>query len=555
MERGDGALPIPANSWLRIEARWCTATVQSDKGSILAMTIKNSGLLIGLALFVLLLCLPTPETFVASARQTLGGRNLSLSPVELADSMRAVLAVMTLMIVWWLTEAVPLPATALLPAVLMPLLKVTGVQGSALYELTPKNVLQNYASPVIYLFLGGFLLAGAMQKWKLDRRFTLWFLTRGNVAGSAGSVLFGMMAVTALISMWISNTAAAAMMLPLGIGVLSLVGAQPGESRFGTALMLGIAWAASIGGVGTIIGTPPNGIALGVLNATLAHDPQYQRLTFLDWMKFGVPYVVLFLPLAWGVLMRLHPPEIRALPGGKVRLQKERATLGPLSVGEKGTIAVCLLAVALWVSSPFWPSLLPAAAVVRVAWLDEYLIGLGCGVLLFLVPVDLRQGQFLLDWEDTRFVDWGTLVLFGGGIALSDALFKTGLATWIATSFVALLGAPGTVLFTIAVIVLISMLTEVTSNTAVTSMMVPVVISIALETGANPVIPAITTALAASMAFMLPVSTPPNALVFGTGYVRLKDMARTGLVLDVLGWFLTAFVVLVVADQLCGVFG
>jgi sodium-dependent dicarboxylate transporter 2/3/5 len=394
-----------------------------------------------------------------------------------------------------------------------------------------------------------------MQKWKLDRRFTLWFLTRGNLAGSAGSVLFGMMTVTAVISMWISNTACTAMMLPLGIGVLSLVGAKPGESRFGTALMLGIAWAASIGGVGTIIGTPPNGIALGILNTTFAHDPLYHRLSFLDWMKFGVPAVALLLPAAWFILMRLHPPEIRALPGGKARLQGERALLGPLSPGEKGAIAVFLLAVTLWVTNPFWPSLLPAALFARMAWVDEYLIGLLCGTLLFFIPLNLRQGQFLLDWRDTRFVDWGTLVLFGGGIAISDAMFKTGLASWIATSFVGLLGTPSTVVLIIAVVLLIELLTEVTSNTAVTSMMVPVAVSIAIKTGANPVAAAVATALAASMAFMLPVATPPNALVYGTGYIRLKDMVRTGLALDLVGWPVTVFIVLVIAGQLWGVLG
>ncbi|MBI5382218.1 MAG: DASS family sodium-coupled anion symporter [Opitutae bacterium] len=519
------------------------------------MKIKAVGFLAGLALFAVVLCLPTPDTFVASAQQSLGPASLALTAPQLAQSMQAVLAVLGLMIVWWLTEAVPLAATALLPAVLFPLLNVTGVQGATRFDFSAKNTLLNYANPVIYLFLGGFLIAGAMQKWKLDRRFTLWFLTRGNLANSAGSVLFGMMVVTAFISMWISNTAAAAMMLPLGLGVLALIEAKPGESRYGTALMLGIAWAASIGGVGTLIGTPPNGIALGILNTTFAHDPLYHRITFLDWMKFGVPYVLLFLPVAWFVLMRLHPPEIRALPGGKARLQEERATLGPLSVGEKGTIAVFLLAVTLWVTNPFWPALLPAALVTRLVWLDEYLIGLLCGTLLFFIPLSLRRGEFLLTWEDTKCVDWGTLILFGGGIALSDAMFKTGLAAWIATSFVGLLGTPSTVVLVLAVVVLIDFLTEVTSNTAVTSMMVPVVVAIALKTGANPVTVAVAAAISASMAFMLPVATPPNALVYGTGYVRLKDMVRAGLVLDLVGWLLTVFIVLIIAGKLWGVLG
>jgi sodium-dependent dicarboxylate transporter 2/3/5 len=519
------------------------------------MKIKTVGFLAGLALFMVILGMPAPASFMASAQQDLGAQPSGLTPQELAQSMQAVLAVLALMVVWWLTEAVPLPATALLPAVLFPLLKVNGVQGQTAFEFTAKNTLLNYANPVIYLFLGGFLIAGAMQKWKLDRRFTLWFLTRGNLANNTGSVLFGMMAVTAFISMWISNTAAAAMMLPLGIGVLSLVGAKPGESRYGTALLLGIAWAASIGGVGTIIGTPPNGIALGILNTTFANDPAYHRITFLDWLKFGVPYVLLFLPLAWWILMRLHPPEIRVLPGGKVQLEAQRARLGPLSAGEKGTIAVFLLVVTLWVTNPFWNSILPEALFTRLTWLDEYLIGLLCGTALFFIPINLAKGEFLLDWEDTKFVDWGTLILFGGGIALSDAMFKTGLASWIARSFVGMLGTPSTVTLVFAVVFLVDFLTEVTSNTAVTSMMVPVVISIAQKTGADPVTVAVAAAVAASMAFMLPVATPPNALVYGTGYVRLKDMVRAGLVLDILGWFLTVFIIVVIAGRLWGVLG
>lgn len=517
------------------------------------MNLKPAGFFAGLALFLLVLVVPTPESFLEAAAGVLEGGPDRLAPSALAGSMKAVLAVLVLMVVWWLTEAVPLPATALLPAVLFPLLRVTGVQGGAVFEFSSKNTLLNYASPVIYLFLGGFLIAGAMQKWRLDRRFTLWFLTRGNLANETGSVLFGMMAVTAFISMWISNTAAAAMMLPLGLGVLSLLGARPGESRYGTALMLGIAWAASIGGVGTLIGTPPNGIAVGILNSTFAHDPAVPRITFLDWMKFGVPCVVLFLPAAWFVLMRLHPPEVRALPGGKRRLEEERRTLGRFAAGEKATIGVFALAVLLWVTNPFWPSLLPAGVFRWLAWVDEYLIGLGCGVLLLFLPLDLRRGVFVLDWRDTGCVDWGTLILFGGGIALSDAMFKTGLAGWIATTFVGTLGTPSTLVLVIAVVLLVDFLTEVTSNTAVTSMMVPVVISIALKTGANPTTVAVAAALAASMAFMLPVATPPNALVYGTGHVRLQDMVRTGLVLDVAGWVTTVFVVLVIGGAVWGV--
>jgi sodium-dependent dicarboxylate transporter 2/3/5 len=517
------------------------------------MSHKTIGLFLGLLLFVVILLVPEFDSFHTTAGGLIQKHQLTLEAGELAYSMKVVFAFLALMVVWWLTEAIPLAATALLPAVLLPWFHVSGVHEGGVVALTMKNILVNYANPVIYLFLGGFLLAAAMQKWKLDRRFTLWFLTRGTLANDTRKILFGVMGATAFLSMWISNTATAAMMLPLGLGILKFANEEPGESRFGTAIMLGIAWSASIGGIGTIIGTPPNGIALGILNSTFADDPSYQRITFLDWMKFGVPYVLLFLPIAWYVLIKLFPPRTRSVAGGKKRLLEERRTLGPLSRGEKGTIAVFVFAVVCWISNPFWIHIFPSAIAERLSWVDEYSIALVAGLLLFLVPVKLSEAEFVLTWSDTRFVDWGTLVLFGGGIALSDAMFKTGVASWIATTAVGLLGTPSTFVMLCAVVLLMALLTEVTSNTAVTSMFVPIIISIAISTGENPVTLAIAAAIAASMAFMLPVATPPNALVFGTGYVRLRDMFRAGFILDMLGWLFTVGVIVVFASWIFGV--
>ncbi|MBF8296522.1 MAG: anion transporter, partial [Bacteroidetes bacterium] len=233
---------------------------------------KPLGLILGLSLSVLILLLPTFPPFLSLAYDIVTTQGVPLDPAVLASSIQSVCALIVLMVLWWITEAVPLPVTALLPAIVLPLLHVTGVSEKSVYEFTIKNALVSYANPVIYLFLGGFLLAAAMQKWGLDRRLTLWMLTRGKIADSSRLILLGMMSVSAFLSMWISNTATTAMMLPLGLGILHQMHLKPGESRFGTALMLGIAWAASIGGVGTIIGTPPNGIALGILNSTFAHD-------------------------------------------------------------------------------------------------------------------------------------------------------------------------------------------------------------------------------------------------------------------------------------------
>jgi sodium-dependent dicarboxylate transporter 2/3/5 len=517
------------------------------------MTAKTIGFLLGLLLFFVLAFLPTFSVFLHAAEEVIAHNNIALQPDLLARSMQIALALLALMVSWWVTEAVPLPATALLPAIILPLFHLTGVQGKSVFEFTHKNVLASYASPVIYLFLGGFLIAAAMQKWRLDRRLTLWLLTRGTIANDTRTTLLGLMAVSAFLSMWISNTATAAMMLPLGLGVLSYLDAKPGESRYGTAMMLGIAWSASIGGIGTIIGTPPNGIALGILNSTFANDPTYHRMTFLDWMKFGVPFVIGFLPIAWLLLLKVYPPEVRSIPGGKGRLLEEQQKLGPLSHGERGTLAVFAIAVVLWVSNPFWDSLLPATLKDQLSWIDEYWIGLFAGVLAFFIPVNLRNGEFLLDWRDTKFFDWGTLLLFGGGIALSDAMFKTGLASWIATSFVGFFGTPSTVVMVFAIVFLIVFLGEVASNTAVASMMVPIVISIALQTGNNPVTLAVAAALAASMGFMLPVATPPNALVYSTGYVRINQMIRAGFWLDILGWLFTVGILVVVAHWVFGV--
>jgi sodium-dependent dicarboxylate transporter 2/3/5 len=516
------------------------------------MSARAIGFVAGLVLFTLLAAAPVFEVFRTSAQEFAAQQSYAIDSSRLAASMQFVLAVLLLMVTWWLTEAVPLPVTALLPAVLLPVLHIVGLHDGHIVEFSLRTVLLNYAHPVIYLFLGGFLLAGAMQKWHLDRRFTLWFLTRGRIANDTRWILLGIMSVTAFLSMWISNTATAAMMLPLGLGILSLMAMEPTKSRFGTALMLGIAWSASIGGIGTIIGTPPNGIALGILESTFRDDPGYVRITFLDWMSIGVPLVIVFLPIAWFVILRMNPPEVRHLPGGRARMMEERLKLGALSAGERRAAAIFLFAVLGWVTNPFWDSLFPKALADQLAWVDEYAIGLIAGVLGFVVPVSLRKREFVLDWGDTKFVGWGTLILFGGGIALSDAMFKTGLASLIAKTFVLQLGNPPTIIMLIAIVFLVDFLTEITSNTAVTSMMVPIFISIALSTGEDPYALAIAAALAASLAFMLPVATPPNALVYSSGYVSIRQMVRTGFMLDIMGWLVAVGILVVFGSWIFG---
>ncbi len=518
------------------------------------MTFQRFGLVLGLLFFVLAIAFPPLDTFHAVSGTFMAEQGLTgIDGAQLARSMQIVAGLMLWMVVWWITEAIPLAWTAFLPLVVAPLLGMVGLSKGGVVELTFPTIARHYVSPVVLLFFGGFLLAASMRRWHLDRRMTLWILTRGRLADSSRATLFGMMAVSAFVSMWISNTATCAMMLPLSLGILGYIGAEPGKSRYGTSLMLGIAWAASIGGVGSLIGTPPNGIAVGVLNTHFAHDPSYHRITFLDWMKFGVPLVVCFLPAAWVVLVRLFPPEVDAFEGGKERLLTEFRRLGKVSRGEKGSIVVFSMAVILWLTLPFREVLLPACLVSRITWLDEYTTGLIAGLLLFVIPVDLKERTFLLHWRDLRNVEWGALAIVGGGIALSDAMFKTGFASWIAHTFITVIGSPSTLVMMFAIVFFIDFLTEIATNSAVISMMAPVVISIAQQTGGNPVALTIAAAIASSMAFMLPVATPPNAIVYGTGYVTMRDMMRAGVVLDIVGWLLVVGVLVVFGWMIFGV--
>jgi sodium-dependent dicarboxylate transporter 2/3/5 len=510
--------------------------------------LPKAGYIVGPGLFLLVLIWPSAQLFNTIAEQSLRGVSINVTDIQAhAWSVRVVLGLLLWMVTWWVTEAVPIPATALLPGIMLPAFHVIGVHGTEPFFFTPVHALRGYAHPIIFLFLGGFLIAAAIQKSGLDRRITLWILTRGNLANSSRGVLFGLMAASAFLSMWISNTATTAMMLPIGLGILRRLNVHPGKSNYGKSMMLGIAWAASIGGIGTIIGSPPNGIAVSIL-ASQNLGP----ISFLDWMKVGVPLVVSFVPLAWWLLTYRLRPEVRQIAGGKEELEKERRGLGPFSTGEKAATFTFCLAVGLWCTNPFWPRLLPQAACAKIGWIDEYIIALGIGVLLFCIPIDWKNRTFLLEWVDTKFVHWGTLLLFGGGIVLSGALFKTGLAAWIGTSFIGLFGNPSTLFMLVIIIFPVTLMTEVTSNTAVSTMMVPIVISIALSTGNDPVALSLAAAIAASLAFMLPVATPPNALVYGTGYVRIADMIRVGVILEILGFILVVVTVYLFGDWLFG---
>ncbi|GEO96590.1 SLC13 family permease [Kocuria turfanensis] len=477
------------------------------------------------------------------------GLALSLSvyavlPADLAHPAKLTAATAVLMGVWWMTEAIPIPATALLPLIIFPVLGE---------DVAVDDVGASYGSNIIFLFMGGFLLALAMQRWNLHRRIALRTV---RVMGTKPTrMVAGFMVATAFLSMWVSNTATAVMMLPIGVSVLLLLpnllgasgpgsdsaeegalhdaeleGADPQSaeakeaviaSDFGTALMLGIAYAASIGSLSTIIGTPPNTLMVGYLQE--AHGI---TVGFGQWMLVGVPLSVVMLGIAWFLLTKvLFRPEIDEIPGGRKLIDGELRKLGPMSTGEKLVLAVFVLAALSWVLVPVLFEDPP---------ISDAGIAMVVGLLLFLLPAGARRGVRLLDWETAVKLPWGVLLLFGGGLALSSQFSSSGLTDWI--------GEGATALGTVPVVLLVAILaagilflTELTSNTATAATFLPVSGGVALGLGLDPMLLAVPVALAATCAFMLPVATPPNAIAFGSGYVTIGQMLRGGLWLNLIG--------------------
>jgi len=461
-------------------------------------TSQRLGLVLGGVLFVALLLVPAPEALGVPGWRTA--------------------AVALLMSVWWMTEAIPIPATALLPLGLFPILGV----------LTPSGASTPYANEQIFLFMGGFLMAVTMEKWGLHKRIALRIMAF--VGTAPNRLVLGFMLATAFLSMWISNTATAAMMLPIAIAVGEMFRPQDQEGpyEFGIALMLGMAYAASIGGVATLIGTPPNAILAAAASEILDIE-----IGFFQWMGVGLPLVMVMLPLTWILLTRfLYPPG--RLSGDADRIiAAETAALGAASKGEKITGAVFVLTALAWVlrSEKTIEGVTIPGLQTWAPNIGDATIAMTAAAVLFIIPVNWRQGEFTLDWPTARRIPWGVLVLFGGGLSLARAMDESGLAAWIGGA-VAALGAVPTVLIVAFVATLVVFLTEVTSNTATATMAMPIMAGAATGLGMNPLEVMGAAALAASMAFMLPVATPPNAIVFGSGYITIPQMSRAGLVLN-----------------------
>jgi len=443
-----------------------------------------------------------------------------------------VAAIGVFMATLWVTEALPIAATALMPIVLFPL-----ATGGA---ISVKQATAPYADHIIYLFMGGFMIALAMERWGLHRRLALNIVLI--VGTRPASLVAGFMISSALLSMWVSNTATVVMMLPIALSVIALVrreivkSGQPiptgagGQFNFAVCLLLGTAYASSIGGIGTLIGTPPNLLMVSHLSQ------QGVEVSFAKWMLIGMPFVFVFLPIAWVVLTRVvFPIRLREIPGGRALIQRELAAQGPMSRAELAVLIVFVLTAALWITQPLIKKIsLGAAHPSPLGGLEDSVIAIGAALVLFGLPIDWKRGVFLLTWEQAVKLPWGTLILFGGGLSLAAAVKTSGVAAFIGHGVQSMGGVP-TWVVVLAVITLLVFLTELTSNTATIATFLPVLSAIALGLGVAPVLLIVPATISVSLAFMMPVATPPNAIIFGSGEITIGQMCKAGLWLNIIG--------------------
>ena len=432
-------------------------------------------------------------------------------------------AVLAWAVVYWIVEAIPHAVTALLTSVLAIVLGIA----------SPTTVLAPYADPIIFLFIGSFMLAEAMRGSGLDTRFALSLLRHPWVTRTPRRLMGAVGTIACAISLWVSNTATTAMMLPIGIGLIRALGTagDTAQSRFAIGLLLMLTWGSSVA-VGVPVGSPPNLIAITMLRGA-GH-----RLTFFDWIAVAMPLTVVMLALSWAILALRYGRPVASIGDVERHVAALRQTVPPWSRAQLNVLAVFLLVVALW-TVPGVLALLVSPDAVAVRWLERHLpesvVALLAAILLFVLPTDLGRGEFTLTWRDAARIDWGTILLFGGGLSLGRLMFETGLARAVGDAVLQVSGATSVWSLTAVAITAGLLLSETASNTASASVVVPTMIAVADGLGVSPVPPALGAALGASFGFMLPVSTPPNAIVYGSGLVPLRDMIRSGILLDVLG--------------------
>ena len=467
------------------------------------MTKKRIGLFLGPVLFTLILLFFNPEGLTIEAK--------------------AILACAIWIAVWWITEATDIAVTALLPIILFPL------SGG----LTLKETTASYGHKYIFLFIGGFVLSLAIEKWSLHKRIALNIIKI--VGTNVSQIILGFMIATAFLSMWISNTATAVMILPVGLAIVNQLKDNPKTSEnenliFGKALMLAIAYSASIGGMATLIGTPPNLVLAGIVQETYSTE-----ISFAQWFSFGFPISVLFLVLCWIYLTKIaFKFKQKTFPGGKSEIDKRLKELGKISYEEKIVLSVFVFTALCWITRSFFiKKFMPA--------IDDSIIAIFCAIVLFLLP-SKKKSKPLLVWKDTINLPWGILLLFGGGMALASGFEKSGLAIWIGNQMTSLESVPLLILLLI-LIASVNFLTEITSNLATTAMLLPVLVSLASAIGVHPYFLLVGATVAASCAFMLPVATPPNAVVFGSGLLKIEDMVKKGIWLNIISILLLTLIV------------
>lgn len=502
---------------------------------------------------------PDSETYRQAECQAVADR---------AHAMMAAAAVTVLVACWWITVAIPIPVTSLLPLVLFPLVGVMPIRQAAI----------PYANSNVYLFMGGFIIALGIERWGLHRRIALHVVRL--VGTSRSTIVLGFMLASALLSMWISNTAATLMMLPIGLAIVSAMEELGGDedpkrqANFAAALMLGIAYAASIGGVGTPIGTPPNISFRGQFTRLFPEAPE---ISFGHWMLLFIPLVIVFLPVLWLVLVRVTCPVGRErVRVGREVIAENLRRLGLMRRPEKLVLGVFVLTALLWMTRSIpigevdygWSGFLerwltPAGRgpyLFRACYINDATVALGMAVLLFIIPAggvcNTQNGgvrrEYLMNWETAQRLPWGILLLFGGGFSIAEGFNASGLSFWCGQEFAAI-GITNPLLVVIGVCLLMTFLTEITSNTATTQVMLPILARVSLAMGVNPLMLMLPATVSASCAFMLPVATPPNAIIFGSGCVKMSRMVRTGLILNLIGVVLITATFYLVVKPILGI--
>lgn len=461
------------------------------------MNAKNIGLFLGPILFILV--------------------RLVIEVEGLSDEANAILASTLWIATWWITEAIPIAVTSLLPIILFPL------SGGLSISETSSSFGHRY----IFLYLGGFILALAIEKWNLHRRIALKIISL--IGTNVRKIILGFMVATSFLSMWISNTATAVMMLPIGIAIVKQMSNLKSTDKkeniiFGKSLMLSIAFSASIGGIATLIGTPPNLVFAGIIQ-----EIYNVEISFLKWFIFGLPISILLIIISWLYLTRIaFNFKQKEFKEGEIEIKNELNKLGKISYEEKVVLSVFILTGMAWISRSFLLNIF-------IPSLDDTIIALICGVSLFLLKTKNKNGfkERIMNWEDAVKLPWGVLLLFGGGLAIAEGFQSSGLANWIADNLTKLNGF-SLIVILMVVIAAVNFLTEITSNLATIAMLLPILAPTAIILDVHPFILMVAATLSASCAFMLPVATPPNAVVFGSNYLKISDMVRVGILMNLI---------------------